>query len=441
MGGKRHTGDTTNAPTGIEVRQWKSNNSTIRLHFHYRGVYCREPLNIPATSNNLKFAANLRGEILLAIAKGTFNYSKYFPHSKNATRFGYKPLSNITVGEMLNNYLEDIKRTLEFSTYDGYHKKIHRYLMPNFKDIPIRELTPAMIREWVKNFKLTLKTIKNTLIPLRAIIATALVDEIIDKNPLDHIILTKLVSKETSESDYEVDPFDKKEIEAILSTAEGQVKNLFQFAFFTGLRTSELIALEWSDIDWVNAQVYISRAFVSGQIKTTKTKAGKRQVLLLPPALEALKAQKIHTFMEGKHVFHAPFSKQPWSSPFQIRHAAWFPLLRRAGVRYRNPYQTRHTYASMMLSKGENIMWVAKQMGHVNTEMVMRTYGKWIPDTSVVTGYKPLNDWNQHLDLSKEHSPVCLPRAQNADDFKNKVFINQNVNLASPRGFEPLLLP
>src|SRR5262249_53214515 len=158
------------------------------------------------------------------------------------------------------------------------------------------------------------------------------------------------------------------------------------FAFFTGLRTGELIALEWGDIDWIKGQAYVKRSFVEGEIKPTKTKAGKREVLLLPPALEALKAQKPFTFMVGKNVFHTPFSNKPWSSPFQIRHSGWLPILRRAGVRYRNPYQTRHTYASMMLSNGENIMWVAKQMGHANIEMVIKTYGKWIPDNSVVSG-------------------------------------------------------
>jgi len=46
----------------------------------------------------------------------------------------------------------------------------------------------------------------------------------------------------------------------------------------------------------------------------------------------------------------------------------------------------------MMLSNGENIMWVAKQMGHTNVEMVIKTYGKWIPDHSITAGYKPVND-------------------------------------------------
>ena len=139
-------------------------------------------------------------------------------------------------------------------------------------------------------------------------------------------------------------------------------------------------------------------------------------------------------------IFHAPFSQQPWSSSFQIRHSAWLPLLRRAGVRYRNPYQTRHTYASMMLSNGENIMWAAKQLGHVNVEMVIKTYGKWIPDSTITAGYKPLNNWGQHLNLNP-NTPVCLPRTEKNEFFEEKFVVNQLVNMASPRGFEPLLLP
>lgn len=248
MGRERQSSNSASCPAGIEIRQWKNGGTSLRLTFYYRGVRCREQLQLPATANNIKFATNLRGEILTNIARGTFDYSKYFPNSNNAKKFGYKPPSNITIGEMLFKYLEQVKCTLEKSTYEGYFKKTYRYLMPAFKDIPVRELTPAMLREWVQDFQLTKKTLQNALTPLRAIISTALIDEIIDKNPLAHIFLAKLINKETSHSDYEVDPFNKKEVEAILNVAEGQIKNFFQFAFFSGLRTSELIAIEWNDI-------------------------------------------------------------------------------------------------------------------------------------------------------------------------------------------------
>jgi integrase len=56
----------------------------------------------------------------------------------------------------------------------------------------------------------------------------------------------------------------------------------------------------------------------------------------------------------------------------------WVKQLKLAKVEYSNLYQMRHTYASMLLPNGENILWVASQLGHVGTEMVIRTYGKWI---------------------------------------------------------------
>lgn len=115
--------------------------------------------------------------------------------------------------------------------------------------------------------------------------------------------------------------------------------------------------------------------------------------MLLPPAIEAIKAQMKFTFENRNRVFHNPRTNQPWETDHQIRRTAWVHTIKKAGVRYRNPYQTRHTYASMMLSGGENIMWVASQMGHVDTEMVMRTYGKWIPNEESKKGYRTVSNW------------------------------------------------
>src|SRR5690606_30536264 len=69
-----------------------------------------------------------------------------------------------------------------------------------------------------------------------------------------------------------------------------------------------------------------------------------------------------------------------------IRKTLWTPALKRAKVRYRRPYQTRHTYASMMLSAGEHPMWVAQQMGHSDWGMIRRIYGRWMPDAAPDAG-------------------------------------------------------
>ena len=98
--------------------------------------------------------------------------------------------------------------------------------------------------------------------------------------------------------------------------------------------------------------------------------------------------------MKSKRVFHNPRTDSPWETDGQIRRTCWTYILRKAEVRYRNSYQTRHTYASMMLSAGENILWLAKQMCHKNTKMILEVYAKWIPQPNTESGYKPVNDWS-----------------------------------------------
>ena len=397
MGGKRQSSNTAKTPAGVEVRRWSSGKSTLRISFYYRGLQCRETLKLDVTPSNIKYADRLRSEILNAIERGAFSYADYFPQSNLARRFGHVK-TNITIGELLIDFLEQIKATREHSTYIGYKKVCHARLIPYFGSVAIQDLKPAFIREWIRGLNITSKTLSNILIPLRAIIEQALNDEYIKTNPLDKIVISKLLCKQTSRSNFKVDPFDKQEVKAILdATHHEQIKNLFQFAFFSGLRTSELIALEWGDVDLTHGIINVVRAVVKKQIKGTKTSAGTRNVMLLSPVIEALKAQMKYTFENGQRVFHNPRTNQPWETDHQIRRTAWIHTMKKAGVRYRNPYQTRHTYASMMLSGGENIMWVASQMGHVDTEMVMRTYGKWIPDDSSKKGYRPINNWETYI--------------------------------------------
>lgn len=396
MGGKRRSGDTPKTPYGVIARKWPSGKTTLRISFYYRGVRCFETLKIEATAANLKYAERLRGEILNAIERGTFSYPDYFPNSKRAYLFGHIQ-KKITVGELLREFLAEAKSTKEASTYRGYKKVCEGHLLPMFDTIQIQDLQPALLRKWIRGLNCTTKTAANILTPLRAVIEQALVDQYIKENPLNSIIVDKLLNKETKKSDYKPDPFSVDEIKAILDTSEGQVRLMFQFAFFTGLRISELIGLRWQDVDWQNQLIHVEETIVYKEAKGPKTEAGVRDVLLLPPALEALKQQKEYTFAQKGRVFHNPQTNKPWETSQQIRRTQWMPVLKKAGIRYRNTYQTRHTYASMMLSQGENIMWVSKQLGHVDVEMVIKTYGRWIPDSSSQSGYRPVHDWGGHL--------------------------------------------
>lgn len=111
-------------------------------------------------------------------------------------------------------------------------------------------------------------------------------------------------------------------------------------------------------------------------------------MLMLSPAHRALMAQRQHTYFEGGAIFHNPRTNAAWKLNKAFPEHYWKPLLKEAEVHYRQPYQLRHTYASTMLSSGENIHWLARQMGHRDATMILRTYGKWIPDVDPSAGSK-----------------------------------------------------
>lgn len=88
-----------------------------------------------------------------------------------------------------------------------------------------------------------------------------------------------------------------------------------------------------------------------------------------------------------RFVFTHPGTGQPLRGDVDVRDF-WVAALEAAGVTHRRQYQTRHTYASMMLSAGENPVWVAQQMGHTNFSMLIRVYGRWIPEQTSDAGSK-----------------------------------------------------
>lgn len=229
-----------------------------------------------------------------------------------------------------------------------------------------------MVKEWLADLPISNKRKNNILTPLRRLYEEMYLDEIIDKNPFDRV-------KNLSVNTREPEPFNTKEVGKILNELQGQERNLIQFAFWSGLRTSELIALRWQDVDLKHNRIFVRQAKVRGQIKGTKTNAGTREVILQPQAREALLNQQAYTGTIDEMAFHDSRTDQPWKNDQAIRKIVWTPALKMANVKYRTPYQTRHTFASTLLSRGENPMFVAQQMGHKDWAMIRKVYGRWIP--------------------------------------------------------------
>jgi integrase len=92
--------------------------------------------------------------------------------------------------------------------------------------------------------------------------------------------------------------------------------------------------------------------------------------------LEALEAQRNLTG-KGKYIFLTKDGER--MNPDYLRNQVWKPALKKAGLKYRTPYQTRHTFATLALSQGEDIGWVQNMLGHSSLQMIFTRYYAWIP--------------------------------------------------------------
>lgn len=342
---------------------------SIIIDFVYQGIRCRETIRVKPTATTIKEVARKREAILYEIDMGRFDYAKHFPNSKRAIQFAENKGSLITIEDALKGWLKRVERRCQFSTMKGYNGAVYHHLIPQFGHLTLDQFNIRHLHAWLDTLNVSNKRINNVLSPLRQVFDDAYHDGIIDQNPMDRFRHLPIENREP-------DPFRPDEVRRILDQLEGQARHLIQFAFWTGMRTSEYIALTWENVDLARKRCHVRSAVVYGKEKTTKTKSGLRTIELQPEAIEALEMQQ--AFAQSGRVFLDDKTGLPWKDGQAIRKRIWIPALERAGIAYRNPYQTRHTFASTMLSRGENPMWVAQQMGHKDWGMIRQVYGRWI---------------------------------------------------------------
>lgn len=364
--------------------------TSIEIDFRYRGARCKERLKLAPNSRNMEYAKRLRGTIVNEIAHGTFDYSKHFPNSKRVRRLSRFAGDSKTVAEGLCDWMARKRPELEHSTLIGHDRAVEFTLVPAFGATTLRAFKRLQLRTWEQVQSAGAKRMNNLLAPLRGMFADELDAGTIETNPIAGYKVRR--PRQADKLD-PIDPFTQAELTKILAECDGQLRNLFQFAAWTGLRISELIALQWRDVDLKGNLIQVRAAFVLKQRKSTKTSTGTRDVVLLRPAAEALRAQQAHTLLKGGAVFENPATDKPWMTDKQIRVWNWKRILKRAEVRYRYPGQLRHTFASTTLSAGENLFWVAKQMGHRDPTVTARTYARFIPSVLTDAGKKTEALW------------------------------------------------
>ncbi|WP_394172867.1 tyrosine-type recombinase/integrase [Thalassotalea litorea] len=371
MGAKRKM------PRGVSIRKHKT-CETIQINFYYKGVRCRESLGLSPTRGNIAHANKKLSNIESEIELGTFRYADYFPNSPKLKVFGLQT-SGATVEHYMDEYINNAKkRGLSHTTINGYQKA--KSALSKLLEITVSELSANDVLTYVKTAKVSQKTIRNRVSVLRSSLDQAVIEGLIKINPVSAIKISLYTEKQkktnTRGAHKDVDIFYPAEIANILDHAKPVTRNIIQLVFNTGLRSGEWAALKWHDVDLSAKELLVFDAYTEGMFTSPKSAAGCRTIPLNDTAINALKAQKEHTFSSSEYVFLNSRGR-PWNTE-TFRKGHWKSILESAEVRYRRPYQMRHTFATMHISQNENLWQIAKWMGHTSPEMLFRHYGNFV---------------------------------------------------------------
>lgn len=263
-------------------------------------------------------------------------------------------------------YIVDITQSNrnEFSQR-GEIKKVER-LIKYFGDIALDDIKPSTIQAWQDTYLKTLapKTVKEYRSTLSVVLKFAFNDDIIRKNPLTPVKSPKLPRRI-------VDVFSEEERKLLIEHSHGQLHNLIQFVFYSGLRAGEIIGLKWENIDFEKNKIDVCMRVRKGTVDLPKGDK-IRLIDLLPQAKQALLVQRQLTGL-STFVFHSKEGK-PYFSETSITQSIQELCKKLHIVDGGGLQKMRRTHNTMLKQCGLPLDWILHQMGHETDEVNRNHY-------------------------------------------------------------------
>ena len=298
--------------------------------------------------------------------------------------------------------VDDEEYGINMHTAHDYNKYFNKYVLPYFESHFVEDIDIDMVQEWQQwvlskkyqtgkeqnhrhNDKKTLsiKMLKNIRIVLNMILKEAVVKRLITVNPLTVIKAPAKSKKGKKPVSYltldeikiimnKIDPFIANVTRAMDIRIRKQFKNIFLFMIGSGLRSGEVIGLQWGDINFEEQTVSVNRRIREGDIDKPKTASSIRTIPILKEAMDALIAQKEISESE-MWVFTNRYYNE-YASPGQID---WMykKVLKYVGLPEGRLYNLRHTFATNLIhSEIESITTVSGLLGHNDSIVTQNTY-------------------------------------------------------------------
>src|SRR5262245_18373616 len=275
-------------------------------------------------------------------------------------------------------------------TAELYRSMFKHHVYPAIGDVTLGELKRSHVKGLLASKAaagLSRNTLKNILVPLRAMLNAAVDEERIAGNPAIRILQRK--RGQTEQEARTVTMLTEEQSSHVLQAADEHCPDhavMVYLLAWTGLRVSEACGLQWPDLDLDAHFLSVGRAVAYRQHRVIvgPPKSGKSRRVDLPEALVVRlrarqSAREAEAATAGRKlapwVFPAPSDdSQPMNAAF-LRYKVWYKVLRRAKVRPVRIHDLRHTYASLLLLAGEPMLYVKEQLGHSTVQVTVDLYG------------------------------------------------------------------
>ena len=366
-----------------------SRGGKLWVDFYYLEKRIREPSGLDDVPANRLLLRRQLDLVVAEIENCVFEFAKRFPHSRSKDRFTQlegkalrKGPEDVIFGDYARTWWMEMEGGMSQSQRRDYDSILRNHHLPYFGDRHFSEFwSRVRMKKFTAHLKsktngrsrpLSAKRIHNVMIPLRVIVGDAIDEygwtDLAD--PFAGLRLPKITKTR-------VRPFSTEEWATLMEFMHFWYRPYFTFAVQTGLRPSEQVALKWEAIDSAFIHVELSRVR-NHEKRDLKTPESTRKIEIRPSMRDVLETQRdLTAHFESPYVFVNVEGRPVIQN---VVREIWVRAMEKSGLPFRRMYDTRHTFASWALAAGETPEWVARTLGHTNTSMVFRTYGRYIPN-------------------------------------------------------------
>jgi integrase len=336
------------------MKKLRFKNRNGILYFGVGGKFLSSKMNYNSVNKNIIIGKFNRGEIDSELST---NNSCYL------------------VNDLVKKVIDEKAKHLKHKSMLAYNSSFYNHIVPFFEGKTAAQIKPIHIKQFqdgmVEN-GLKKESLRLARILLKEAFVLAILGELINNNPVDAIGMPNINYKKEKQH-----PFTLDEIDLLLEQSHGELKNFIGILLFTGMRSGELLALQWNDVNFETETITINKTIASGIINSAKTKSSEREIEIIDKAKEFFKDQKSLTGLKNSFVFLNTQGKH-YGTNSQLNHK-YRKLLNEIGIKKRTLHNTRHTFASIMLNNGIDPFWVSNMLGHSNMQVTLKIYAHYMP--------------------------------------------------------------